>query len=475
MFPNPKTCCHNYCTTAVIVSLLCIATLLSSTNLNAALYPPPPPWQPDPAQREHLRRSLTLLNTSTPSDRKTVRVLFYGQSITQQVWWREIEQFLRATYPNANLIIENRAIGGHSSQLLVKTADADLYPFQPDLLIFHVYGSHVDYETIIRRIREHTSADILLQTDHITRDEGLEEETDPGKLTPQQWDAWMNNVFLPATAAKYSVCRADVHQLWKAYLRTHHLKASELLKDGVHLNAHGEWLMAEILKRYLAPLQAISGYDPLNNAVVRTVPVSPTAVDSTKIEFTGHRVDLVFKPGASGSVSVLIDGKKPSSIPDLFGFTRVSAFPNSDWPILLKIGTQAPLVEEAWSLKISDITADGKLCRFGLTGSLTGEDGEGWNTNRFLSRSRRVIIEPDDWNLAYCTKVFQKPLSEGHVATWRVVLRGKDMAEAPAVDTGGEAGVTVAQGLAPGRHVLELRAQGLERCIQSARFYTHPK
>jgi hypothetical protein len=156
---------------------------------------------------------------STPGDRKTVRVLFYGQSITQQDWWKEVANYLRSTYTNANLVIENRAIGGHASQLLVKTAEADLYPFQPDLLIFHVYGSHLEYENIIRRVRERTCADILLQTDHITSDGSLTEETNPAKLAPKQWDAWMNHVFLPQTAAKYGACRADIHEMWKDYQR----------------------------------------------------------------------------------------------------------------------------------------------------------------------------------------------------------------------------------------------------------------
>ena len=115
---------------------------------------------------------------------------------------RRSNAYLRSTYTNANLIIENRAIGGHSSQLLVKTAEADLYPFQPDLLIFHVYGSHLEYENIIRRVRERTCADILLQTDHLTQDRSLTEETDPAKLSPAQWDPWMNHVFLPSHRRK---------------------------------------------------------------------------------------------------------------------------------------------------------------------------------------------------------------------------------------------------------------------------------
>ena len=70
-------------------------------------------------------------------------------------------------FRNANLVIENRALGGFASQMLVKTAETDLYPFYPDLLIFHVYGAHDKYEDIIRRVRERTTAEILQQNDHV--------------------------------------------------------------------------------------------------------------------------------------------------------------------------------------------------------------------------------------------------------------------------------------------------------------------
>jgi hypothetical protein len=458
----------------VAVVLAC-AGLLGQGSLRAAdSYPAPPPWQPEPAQREHLRRSLTLLESSTPSDRKTVRILFYGQSITQQAWWKEVEQHLRATYANANLIIENRAIGGHASQLLVKTAEADLYPFQPDLLIFHVYGSHIEYENIIRRVRERTCADILLQTDHITSDASLNEETDPAKLSPATWDPWMNQVFLPGTAAKYGACRADIHELWKTYLKTYQLKAADLLRDGVHLNARGEWLMADLLKAYLAPLPSRPGYDPMNEPRVRTVPLSPSpGRESLRLEFTGTRVDLIFNPGAKGdlSVSVLVDGKKPSAIPDLCCFTRVSAFPMTDWPVLLKVGSTAPLLPEDWSLIIDQASNDGKFCHFTLRGSVTGEDGEGYSTNHFVSKSGRVVIEPDDWNLAYCVQVFKRPLPDKHTATWHTVFRGADTAVPPAAPPGAERSVTLAQGLAVGRHVLELRGGGLAEQVHAIRFY----
>jgi hypothetical protein len=73
-------------------------------------------------------------------------------------------------------------------------AETDLYPFQPDLLVFHVYGAHNTYEDIIRRTRERTTAEILMQTDHVTKPADFDEETDPAKLPPagQHWDAFIS-------------------------------------------------------------------------------------------------------------------------------------------------------------------------------------------------------------------------------------------------------------------------------------------
>jgi hypothetical protein len=463
-----------------MVVLICLAALCGALAATAAepsaaataSMPPVPSWVPDPAQREGLRRSLTLLASSTPENRHKVRVLFYGQSITQQGWWEDVAGYLRRTYPHADLVVENRAIGGHSSQLLVKTAEADLYPFQPDLLIFHVYGSHIDYETIIRRVRERTCADIVLQTDHITRDASLAEPTDPASLTPKQWDPWMNHVFLPSTAAKYGACRADIHNLWKDYLRAHQMAASNLLSDAVHLNARGSWLMAQLLNAYLAPLPAKPGYQPLDNPRVRTklLRVEPSAQEAT-VEFRGTRVDLLFRRDARNSVEVTLDGQKPSARGELYGFSRVSAFPQSDWPLLLKVGAQAPLVAERWTLRLSEVSADGKVCRFALSGSVTGEDGAGVSTNRFVSRSGRVVIEPGDWNLAYCVSVYKRPLAENWTVAWDAALRGADSAVKPATAPGAESVVTLACGLAPGPHTLVLRGASLWTDAAAVRIY----
>ena len=239
---------------------LCVLAFGFHCLAAVAAEPPayPPPHFPDSSQwGRNIQRTMRLLATSTPEKRNTVRILFYGQSITEQKWAKRVEDDLRQRFPHANLVIENRALGGFASQMLVKTAETDLYPFQPDLLIFHVYGAHDKYEDIIRRTRERTTAEILMQNDHVTKPADFTEETDPAKLPPagKHWDAFMNHNYLPSLAKKYGAELCDQRALWKAYLTENKLEPKALLRDSVHLNAHGEWFMAECVKAYLR-------YDP---------------------------------------------------------------------------------------------------------------------------------------------------------------------------------------------------------------------
>ena len=99
----------------------------------------PLPTTPDTANTgRYIQRTMHLLATSTPQHRNTVKILVYGQSISVQDWWLEVKRDLTARFPNANLIMENKSIGGFSSSLLVKTTEMDVSPFYPDLVLFHV-------------------------------------------------------------------------------------------------------------------------------------------------------------------------------------------------------------------------------------------------------------------------------------------------------------------------------------------------
>ncbi len=427
----------------------------------------------------NLQRTMRLLATSTPERRNTVRILFYGQSITEQKWSQFVADDLRQRFPHANLIIENRALGGFASQMLVKTAETDLYPFQPDLLIFHVYGAHHKYEDIIRRIRERTTAEILIQNDHVTKPADLTEETDPAKLPPagHHWDAFMNHHWLPAMARKYGAELCDQRAVWKSYLTTHHLEPKALLSDNVHLNAHGEWLMAQCVNAWLK-------YDPTLRPSaaeewVKTLKVGGDARwegGRLRVEFEGSRVDVVCDPATADPATVLIDGRKPAEWKELYGFTRALTTPAGKWPVkwpvIAPIRAEQPMLIEDWTMEVTLESTDEKRFRFSLVGSLTGPDGEGRSEERFVSRSGRVVIEPDAWNVAYALSLAGiKPVPESFTVKWKVEPQFADQIIAPPQPGPGiESVVTVAHGLPNGRHVIEVSG-GDKPPIRALRIY----
>jgi hypothetical protein len=427
-----------------------------------------------------VQRTMKLLATSTPQRRNTVRILFYGQSITNQNWTKIVSEDLRKRFPHANLIIENRSIGGFSSQILWKTAEFDLYSFYPDLVIFHVYGSHSDYERIIRNIRTRTTAEVLMQTDHINTEKNVTEETDPAKLAPNNWEAWFNHVFLPETAKKYNVELLDQRAEWKRYLTTNNLKPSQLLSDGVHLNDWGNYAMAEFVKAHLR-------YDPKfsdapHKDLVREYKVG-TDIKWTNgkltLPFEGNRVDVIASPtknAVAEPLRVLIDGKKPSQIPELYAFTRPSGTPHIGWPGVIHLTSQAPLQVEDWTARVYDINEDATKFKFDITGSKTGADGSGTSDAKFVSKSGRIVIEPEDWWLNSDYKLSKKPTPEGYEIKWRVVPQSVDEYTAPQVqDATIEYSTTLAQGLSNGKHTLELVGNGKNApAISTIRVYTPP-
>jgi hypothetical protein len=442
---------------------------------------PRPKFLGDPATRGlGIQRAMTLLATSTPGHRNTVRILFYGQSITEQDWWKSVADDLRRRFPDANLIIENRALGGFASQLLVKTAETDLYPFYPDLLIFHVYGAHLPYEDIIRRTRERTAAEVLIQTDHVTQDADLDEETDPARLRPDGkiWNSFMNYLWLPTVARKYGCALLDQRDIWKRYLRDNNLHAAQLLKDGVHQNDFGNFLMAQIVTADLVR-RSDARIDPMNCDTVRTYVVGKDLKwrgGKLTLPFEGNRVDLIAGPGNGGEpAEIRIDGRHPSELPQLYGFTRALATPGGKWPVILKMGWEKPLQSEDWTMEVSKDPANEKRFTFTLAGSKTGPDGAGSSDRRFVSNSGRIVIEPDDWNVDYSLALPGiKPVPAHFVVRWKSVLYGQDRFAQPApADPAVETAITVAQGLTNGKHTLEIIGAARAN-IAAVRIYRPP-
>lgn len=409
---------------------------------------------------ENLSRTMKLITTSTREKRNTVRVLFYGQSITAQ-WSGAMEKWLRKTYPSVNFVFGHKAIGGFGAARLVKTTPTDVLPFYPDLVIFHDYTEDpVPYEEMIRTMLSGTTTEILIANDHVTKPEQMTEETDPAKVKQEDYIPWHNYYFLPDLARRYGLEFVNVRDEWKNHLKTQNLEPDKLLRDVVHLNEPGVEVMREIISKHLQ-------YVPGQKAIEEKVSEFAVGKDvhwqdnKLELEFQGNRVDIIAKEGPlpQEATEVLIDGKKPSELSGTMVFTRASQYPDTWWPAVIRIGSEAPLVQEDWTLRITEASDDMKDFKFEVTGSVTGPDGTGTSTEKFVSNSKRVTIDPEDWHIARAREMTKKPMPEGFTVTWKAVPQFVDQYKAPRVLTNViETSTTVAQGFPNGTHKLTLVA-----------------
>jgi hypothetical protein len=432
----------------------------------------PPQAAADPARLgTGVQRTMALLKSSTPEHHNKLRIVFYGQSITEQDWTKAVSADLRKRFPNADLEIENRAIGGFASQMLVRPVVHDIYPYYPDLVIFHVYGSHINYEEIIQGIRSHTTAEVLMQTDHITSWPKADKVDHTKDLGPQ-WDTFMNTEFLPDTAKKYGCGLADIHTDWLAYLKGNQLEPKALLVDGVHLNAHGNYLMANLIERHLvfrADLQPAADAKEIQDLVVgKDIQWKDGALSAT---FTGNRVDAIYGVGpAQGAADVLVDGKRPSEFAGCYYITRPSPGP---WtPLFLsRVDHDQPLVVENWTYKVTSVDAGSKKWSFEVSGSVTGADGSGSSDKPFVSKSGRVRIDPKDYFRGH-----NAPLPADYVVTWSVKPTFVDRyAPAASTDKTRDGQITLAQGIPNAPHTLELKAaDGATPRLLALRVYQPP-
>ena len=423
--------------------------------VDPASFPPLPPIDDPSPLGLGVQRTMTLLATSTPKHRNHVRVLFYGQSITEQEWSKQVAEDLRKRFPDADLEIENRAIGGFAAQLLIRPAEHDLYPFYPDLVIFHVFGANQQYEQIIKSIRSRTTAEVLMQLDRVGAkwpQTQPDEKADKGLW----WDYLMNHRFLPDIAKKYGCGLEDVRSGWMRYLNDNHYEPGQLLlKDGAHLNPQGNFLLAQLTDRYLV-------YRPdLPDTQWKDLTHDYTLADGDwkdgklSVEFEGNRVDVIpaREKTAGGTARVLIDGKKPSEFPGAYRITRPQPGP---WnPVFLsRVDHDAPLVLEEWTLKLKDVSPDAKTWAFDVTGSVTGPDGSGRSDQPFASNSGRVKIDPAAW-----FRGFNPPLPNGYTIHWKVLPMFVDGYQVPKIDDPAKENATVVvQGIPNGKHLLEIIA-----------------
>ncbi|MDF1862666.1 MAG: hypothetical protein P1U87_20785 [Verrucomicrobiales bacterium] len=469
-------------------STLFIASLLAVSSFPISAEDPKPPIRPVPAGDtssfgSKIQRTMGLLATSTAERRNPVKILFYGQSVTRNPWWEDVAGDLRSRFPHADLEIENRAIGGYGGPVLINTAEFDLYPFYPDLVIFHVWaGVETGHqEKIIRRIRERTTAEVLLWTSNLRWPSSVPPEGDPQHpdvLAKDDQDQAISDLYF--RLGKELHCEvADVRTGMQNYLKTHGLVVKDTLRDTVHPNELGNFLIAELVKPHLRydPNFPATSRQPLVEEISRDhESVKRTDDGSLHLTFTGNRIDVVAAPDNPGSKTrVLIDGKAPSAFPELYYHSRPSPTPVAGRPAFNRIDHHSLLLVENWTARILECDLEKDILRYEVTGSKTGPDGIGDHKEKFVSKSGRVVIDPGMWMVNWSLRYRNETLPPDYLVTWETKPLFVDTWISPeGQDPTRESTrtVTLAQGLGNGPHTLTLfPVKGKEVPVEKFRIY----
>ena len=432
-------------------------------SVDQSLLPPADPWALLAVQR-----SAALINASTPGRIYPVRVVIYGQSICLQKWAFDLLRNLRAWHPQSRFITENRSISSFQMDYLLETANADIYPFRPDIIILQAYGFYGPggaWERIQREFRSRTTADVIMLSNHPLRDYELTEPTVPGTI-PHGTEAWLNYEAGPALANEVGICRPDNRSGLKAYLTAAKLPVKAVLSDFIHFNDFGGDIQMALLRPYLCAPSFHPALDPMNNARIQTHPLVAGGLDwvngRLRLEFVGNRVDLIAAAGSPGRCRVLVDGAPPTDLPSGMGYHRSARWAADPGyhPGLLRVGfIRKPLLER-WTLTVTGVDPDNpNSLQFEVSGAITGPDGEGISTHEFVSRSGRVRIAPGHWNHR------ARPVVRvGDQLVWDAEERAVDLYGTGVVaDPMVETSTTLIHDMVDGPHVLELIAEDASR------------
>ncbi len=476
----------------LLIPLLLVAVV--PTAMAQEKKPEPPFAAPVPAGDPatfgaKIQRTMTRLATSTPEKRNHVRVLFYGQSVTRNPWWENVADDLRKRFPHADLEIENRAIGGYGAPTLINTAEFDVYPWYPDLVIFHVWGGVESghQETLVRSMRERTTAEVLFWTSNLRWPSTVPPDGDPQHpdvLTKDGEDQAIADLYFRLGDELHCEV-ADVRTGMQDYLKTHNLVVKDTLNDTVHPNQLGNFLIGELVKPHLRHDPAFS--DETWKDLVIDIPVDDPRVKrgedgSLTLEFDGNRVDVVAATGADGGkANVLLDGKAPSAFPELYYHTRPSPTPVAGRPAINRIDHESPLQVETWTARILEHDLDTDKLRYEVIGSKTGPDGIGEHHLRFVSNSGRVVIDPKMWMVNWSLRYKNQALPEDYQVTWETKPLFVDTWQAPKksdIDPTRERTriTTLVQGVANDRHRIKLVPEkaGEPLPVEAFRVYRPP-
>ena len=409
---------------------------------------------------KYTSRTINLLNGTSHENANKVKILVYGQSISEQQWWLRVKKYVEDKYPDADILMENKAIGGFAAQILYKTVEMDVSSFYPDLVLLHIYGDNRYYDSVLYTIRSRTAAEVAIMTDHYTGENA--------------WSDTMSYHLLPALAEKYKCDLVNIRDSWRKYLTDNSIEPSRLLRDGVHLNEYGNLIMAELVK----PLFTFRpGYSPDPFGLCSTFTKGKDLKFRGKnlvLPFYGNRAEVIVDKEvlhSVDSVKVLVDDQAPSSFPGSYFMSRPFNNTGKEWPwelpVMIHISHSAPWINEEWICTFTHAEPPYTDFSFSIVGSVTGNDGEGRSIMDFQSRSGRIIIrggdagEGGDWHLHRSYTVLKTIVNTGDAVKLKTYHIGMDYFPTHIITVNQRADYPVLfQGIPNSEHILKLVRTG---------------
>lgn len=345
-------------------------------------------------------------------------------------------------FPNAPEIVYKKHVGSSVPWQYVRGwAMQFAISEQPDLFLIYVHdGGHEHLEKMLKYIRSHSTADIVVPSLHLRKVDGMNEKAVDGP-------GWQK---AREICARYGVEFVENRKEWAEYFKKTGKTVADLNLDNVHQNTRGALLINENIVRHFAG-NAEPSYDPtgrerrlrlldlFNNktdklVVAGTVGAGDDATlkltekdSALKFSFTGNRIDLIaLGTPASGSARIRIDGRPADEI-DAFFTTFIQPGPQnvgqpfqrgdrSPHGILLGTG----IVPQDWTIAMLD--DDGN---YEITGSVTGPDGRGSVFDAFTSKSGQIVVDPELWRGNSVKKGERKAANKkGDTFTFRVYRTG---------------------------------------------------
>jgi hypothetical protein len=330
--------------------------------------------------------------------------------------WRQV---IRKRFPNAPEIIYKYRVGsGCPYDYARGWVHTNVLAEQPDLIFCYTNGKPEALELMLKDIRQHSTADIIIPSLHFFEN---------GKLTTEEIN---DPVFdkIHEICIKYNAQFVDNRRELAAWLIKNNKPVTHLLMDFVHQNELGKLLISENisahfvkngntsynpfdLEKKLLPVEAFPAGNELFEfsdgwILQDKVLVTSKPGATIKLKFIGNRVDLVgLKTSSGGNLHIRIDGR-PASLseanyisfvePDFGNMSHAGVFPRSSGanhdtgPHGVWLG--AKVLPQKWTIRMTDNSGN-----FELKGEATGSDGIGNNRARFISKSGQIIIDPDIW------------------------------------------------------------------------------